>query len=51
MREKLIETYLDYINNYLSIEKYSEHNKLSKAHGEALIKLAYSVFNSNHPES
>ena len=51
MRNILIETYLDYVNNYLTIEKWAEHNGLSYDHGKSLLRLAEHVFNSDHPEA
>lgn len=50
MREQLIAAYLDFLNNYLTVEKYAEHNGLSNEHAHSLIVLARSVFNSQHPE-
>lgn len=51
MRDTLINTYLDYINNYLTIAKFAEHNGITELQGAALIALAKSVFESVHPES
>ena len=51
MRDILITAYLDFKNNYLSIEKYAEHNGLSYEQGKALITLARDVFNSKNPEA
>lgn len=51
MRDILIAAYLDYRNNYLTIEKYAEHNGLSIEQGYALITLARDVFNSKHEEA
>lgn len=50
VRNQLIEIYLDYLNNYLTIEKYAEHNGLHLYQAETLINLAREVFNSQHPE-
>jgi hypothetical protein len=51
MRDKLIEVYLDYLNNYLTAEKYSEHNGLTVEQGRALLSLAKTVFNTPHPDA
>ena len=51
MRDTLINTYLDYLNNYLTIAKFAEHNGITEAQGATLIALAKSVFESVHPES
>jgi hypothetical protein len=51
MRDTLILAYLDYLNNYLTPEKYSEHNGLTVEQGHALLALAKTVFNTPHPEA
>lgn len=51
MRTILINAYLDFRNNYLTIEKYAEHNGLHIDEAEDLIDLARDVFNKNHPDS
>lgn len=50
-RESLIEIYLDWFNNYLSVETYAEHNGLEVVHASALITLARNVYNSEHPDN
>jgi hypothetical protein len=50
-REKLIEIYLEYLNNYLTPVVWAEHNGLTEAESEVLIGLARQVFHSKHPES
>lgn len=50
-RDYLKELYLDWRNNYLTIEKFAEHNGITKEHAEWLLLLAQNVNNSNHPES
>lgn len=49
-RQKLIETYLDFFNNYLTISLFAEHRGLSEEQGKQLIELAKSVYNSKHPD-
>ena len=39
IKKQLAELYLDYLNNYLTIDKFSEHNGLSFYHSELLIDL------------
>jgi hypothetical protein len=46
MRDTLINTYLDYINNYLTISKFAEDNKLTELQSAALIALSKTVFES-----
>lgn len=50
-REILIEIYLDYVNNYLTIERYAEHNGLTFCEAEKLIELAGVVNSHPHPEA
>ena len=50
MRDELVKTYLDYINNYLTVEKYAEHNGLHVDQAEKLLALSRQVFHSPHPE-
>ena len=49
-RDYLKAIYLDYINNYLTVDKYAEHNGLTAMQSCRLLDLAKEVFNSNHPE-
>ena len=51
MRETLIAVYIDFRNNYLTVEKYAEHNGLTEEQADKLIDLARDVFNSDHPEA
>lgn len=51
MREILISAYLDYLNNYLSITTYAEHNGLTQDQALKLIDLAREVHMSEHPEA
>ena len=51
MRDQLINAYLDYVNNYLTIEKYAEHNGITENQATMLIVIASEVFNTPHPES
>ncbi|MGZ8887990.1 MAG: hypothetical protein ACXW1D_00360 [Halobacteriota archaeon] len=51
MRQILINAYLDYLNNYLSIETYAEHNGLTSEQAYSLIVLARQVANSEHPDA
>lgn len=49
-REKLFNDYLDYVNNYLTIELFAEHRGLFIQEAEILIELAKSCFENNHPQ-
>lgn len=51
MRQILIIAYLDYMNNYLTVEKYAEHNGLTAEQGNIFIILARNVYYSDHPDA
>jgi hypothetical protein len=50
-REKLVTDYLDYVNNYLTIELYAEHRGLRVSEAELLLILGKQCFERPHPES
>lgn len=51
MRDKLITAYLDFFNNYLTVEKYAEHNGLTVGQARDFLHVANHVFLSKHPEA
>jgi hypothetical protein len=51
MRQILINAYLDYINNYLGVATYADHNGMTVDHATKFLDLAYEVFNSTHPDA
>jgi hypothetical protein len=50
-REKLLNEYLDYRNNYLSVEVFAEHRGLTVAEAEMLLALSKSCFTNLHLEA
>jgi len=50
-RESLLEMYFDYVNNYLTIEKFAEHPGLYVSEALILNDLAQRWLEKNHPES
>ena len=50
-REQLINDYLDFVNNYLSVSLFAEHRGLTEDQARLLLDVAKMVFNSTHPES
>ena len=50
-RDLLQDIYLEYVNNYLTVEFYAEYNGLTVDHARTLIDLARSVSQSAHPEA
>jgi hypothetical protein len=51
LRSVMIDYYLDWRNNYLTIEKFAEHNGLTALQAADLIRQAKVIFNSPHPEA
>lgn len=50
-REQLIDDYLDFVNNYLTVLLFAEHRGLTEGQARVLLDLAKMVFDSPHPES
>lgn len=50
-REQLIDDWLDWVNNYLTVEKFAEHRGLTVGQANALLILAKEVNNTKHPEA
>jgi hypothetical protein len=50
-RNILINVYLDWRNNYLTVEKFAEHNGLFDNEAQTLIDLSRTVFYHQHPEA
>lgn len=51
MRQQLIDWYLDWVSNYLSVDKFAEHNGLSRDQALKLLELGEELHNTPHPES
>ena len=50
-REQLFAEYTDWVNNYLTIEKFAEHRGLRVQEAYLLLTLAEICFRENHPEN
>ena len=50
-RSYLVELYLAWRNDYLTVEKFAEHNGLTDEEGRTLIDLAREVNRHPHPEA
>ena len=50
-REKLIEVYLDWRNNFLTIAGFAEYYGLYDTEAETLINLARQCYENPHPDS
>jgi hypothetical protein len=51
LREVLIAAYLDYRNDYLTVEKYAEHNGLTVEQADVIMTLGKGIFESRHPDA
>tara|TARA_R110000803_G_scaffold146599_1_gene212343 strand:- start:216 stop:428 length:213 start_codon:yes stop_codon:yes gene_type:complete len=51
LRDVMIDYTLDYINNYLTVGKFAEHNGLTEEQATNLLIIGKVLLNSNHPES
>lgn len=49
-RNYLENIYLDMVNNYLSIEKWAEHNGITTEQARDLLKVAKRVYDTDHPD-
>lgn len=49
-RDQLIAIYLDWKNNYVSIDRFAECNGLTNLQAREVVQLAMHVFDSEHPE-
>jgi hypothetical protein len=50
-RDYLLDLLDDYRNNYLTIEKFAEHNGLHSGEARELIALAVNIASHDHPEA
>lgn len=50
LRDIILERYVDFINNYLTINKFAEHNGLTVKQATAFLDLAQDIFDSKHTE-
>jgi len=50
-RQAIIEAYLDYINNYVTVEKWAEHMGLHLQEAKIALLLMRQVFSNPHPEA
>lgn len=41
--ETIAEIYLDFFNNYLTVEKFAEHNLLSVEHAKQLLEIGRTI--------
>ncbi len=51
MRDQLIEWYLDYVNNFISVEKFAEYYGISADQAWIVIQLGRTINETPHPES
>lgn len=51
LRTALENVYLDWLNNYVSVDTYAEHNQLTYKQAFDLITLAHEVFHCDPPDA
>jgi hypothetical protein len=51
LRDILIDAYLDYRNDYLTIDKFAEHHGLYPNEAQTLINLGKGAWEHKHPEA
>lgn len=51
MRTVLNAAYLDYVNDYLTVACWAEHNGMTEEQGERLISLAREIHHTPHPDA
>lgn len=51
IRDCLINAYLEYVNNYLTVAKFAEHNGLTEAQAVTIIAIGKELHSTPHPES
>jgi hypothetical protein len=51
MRQKLIDAYLDYTNNYLTVGRYAEAYGMSPNQALMMIELGRQLHETPHPDS
>ena len=49
LRSVMIDYYLDYRNNYLTVDVFAEHNGLTVEHAKELLELGKLLINTQHP--
>lgn len=50
-RDYMTALYLDWRNNYLTVEKFAEHHGLTEPQARALLELARDVLSTDHPDA
>jgi len=51
IRQNLIDVYLDFVNNFLTVDFFAEYYGLTYDQAFKLLAVARSVLESNHPEA
>lgn len=50
-REQLAKAYVEWVNNYLTINAYAEHHGLTYTEADEFIKVARSCYYNPNPEA
>lgn len=51
LRDRLVNAYLEYINNYLTVAKFAEHNGLTEDQAVIIIAIGKELHSTPHPEA
>jgi hypothetical protein len=51
MRDYLVNQYTDFVNNYLTVELWAEHNGITIPDAVQILALALKLSKENHPEA
>lgn len=46
-KQVLLDMFLDYFNNYLTIEKFAEHNEITVDQARALVTVLYDIYEAD----
>lgn len=50
-REQLAAEYLDYLDNYITVDLFAEHRGLTEDEGRKYLEVCKSAFENKHPEA
>jgi hypothetical protein len=50
LREQFVEWYLDFVNNFLTLDGFAEYYGISRDQAEQVVKLGKQIHETPHPE-
>lgn len=51
MRETLVQWYLEFVNDFITVARFAEHHGISPRQAANLIRLGKAIHETPHPES